>query len=193
MTSHRNDLPPLSPSARAMAGDLQRAARLLEDAEGILRRASERADDAVPDDAVPYPMVWAADVARDRLGTLAGDLREAAEGHHPPVRVEMVPIGRPEGEDSGGGFGHQALQALAVCREAWGRADDRNRPRMERAMGWIARAWLETAGYERAGVVRAVLSHGFDSGYKATIVAAVNAAAAEHPGANVLPLRAGGK
>jgi len=188
MTSHRNDLCSASPSARAMAEDVKRAARLLQDAEGILRRASERADDTVP-----FPLVWSSDVARDRLGTLVGDLKDAAEGHHPPVRVEMVAIGRPEGEDSGGGFGHQALQALAVCREAWGRADDRNRPRMERAMGWIARAWLETAGYERAGVVRAVLSHGFDTGYKAKIVAAVNAAAAEHPGANVLPLRAGGK
>jgi hypothetical protein len=154
---------------------LRTAAGLVDQAAAILRRASERAEDA----DVLYQSVWAADVARDRLATIAGDLRDAAGGQPPPVRVEMIPIGRPNGADSGGGFAHRALQALALCREAWGSADDKNRPRMEHAMGWLARAWLETVGYQRADVVRAVLTYGFDD---KAIVSYVNAKMAEQLG-----------
>jgi hypothetical protein len=142
----------------------------LRDAQAALRRATEKDDNS--DEAAH--MMWVADVVRDRIITLYGDLNDAIEGETVPSRVELYTIGKPAGADSGGGFGHRALQALAVCREAWGGADHNNAPRMEKAMAWIARTWLETCGYQRAGVIRAVLGHGFDRPDR--IIAAVNAA-----------------
>lgn len=145
---------------------LKQARRELESA----RRSEDTGDEA-----------WVAGLCADRLDTIADDVHDAMEGRAAdvPVRVELVETGRPQNQDSGGGFGHRALQALALCREAWSNADQNNAPRMERAMAWICRAWLGTKGYEYAHVVRAIVSHrlGEETGRK--LVARINAAMAE--------------
>lgn len=155
--------------------EMRRARDLLRQAENCLRRAREGADDTDEGSRLH----WIAAGIGDRLLDVAGDLTDAVDGRAQdvPARVMHHPIGIPDGEDSGGGFGLRALQVLALCREAWGNADPGNAARLERAMGWICRAWLGTTSYSRAHVVRAVLTHGFDN--KDKIVARVNAAMAE--------------
>ena len=153
--------------------EIQRAYRLLSDAASILAAVNEKADESAADEA------WAAGLVQDATLVLAGDLHDAAAGEPITRRVSLHAIGIPDGEDSGGGFGHRALQALAVCREAWANADNSNAPRLERAMGWICRAWLGTKGYESAHVVRAILTHRLGTETGRTIVARVQSAMAE--------------
>lgn len=153
--------------------ELRRAYELVSQAARVLKAVGEKADDAATDAG------WAAMIVEDYLRVLAGDLHDASRGEAPPRRVALYGIGIPDGQDSGGGFGSRALQALAICREAWANADDNNAPRMERAMGWICRAWLGTKGYEYAHVVRAILSHRLGTETGLNLVERVNGVMAE--------------
>jgi hypothetical protein len=149
-----------APAVFAVREDLHEAAQLLRRARALLDRARDKADES-PDGS---RLGWGADLARERLLVVESDLNDVLDGEAATQRVAPVATGLPPTEDAGGGFGARALQALALCREAWAGADEHNAPRMEKAMGWIVRAWLATCGPSRGRVVRAVLTHGLDAG-----------------------------
>jgi hypothetical protein len=140
-------------------------AACVKEARDILRRAStllERARDR--DREGGSDAVWWASCYGDDVDTIASDLGRLLSGEPPPVRTKLVAIGKAFEDDAGGSFGGRALQALALCREAWIGADQNNAPRVENAMAWLAHAWLKTCGDDRTATVRAVLTYGLDRG-----------------------------
>jgi hypothetical protein len=159
-----------------LRSDVTEARELVKRASRMLERVGAKCDERL----IGTPLVWTADVVREELDTIAHALEDALRGDEPVVRVDgSVAVGKPFGEDAGGGFAWRVLQALALLREAWVRADQNNRPRITKALAWTAYAWLETAGYSRAAVVRQVLGRGLDGEKKkAEIVAHVNGAIA---------------
>lgn len=162
-------------SGSPIRGDVREAISLLRRASEALRRADKRGDETRGDEDIAF----FAHCVIDDVDTVRGDLEDMLEHGEAPIRVKPIATGRPWREDGGGGFGWRALQALAICREAWVGADFTNAQRMERAISWIARAWLETCGYDRARTLTAVLAYGLDRGRAVELLQAVDKAAAE--------------
>jgi hypothetical protein len=168
----------MSKEIEAVRVDVRRARELIRDASRLLERASEKGDDS----EACWQLTSTARTAADVLETANSDLDSVLEGHTPTIRVDWIATGQPWKEDAGGGFGRRALHALASCRAAWVGADQFNAPKMSQAMAWVAHAWLNTAGTDRVGVVRAVLTRGLDPGVAARIVASVDRGAEGIPG-----------